>query len=506
VETNITPRHFAHSPSVRGAINLDTLFDHVNVDGIESFSRHKIQIMNTCGIIACVVGGIIGVILIVLLIMTCCRNTPNLPQQKRTNVANLSIAITPVETSLSTQPHRSELNQAHYQHAREPIYPPSPAYIPYTQEYVYTHNDDVIYPPMIYPDVESTPKYRQIPDSYEPTNQSPYLTERDDWWKHKESQESPKNMTPFWNPIQQAEVIEDVAPRRTIPPRKRFYAPPPPPSRPLRRRRVLHTSPGIIIGSYNLRIDVDPAPHDWKNRRSHVVDVLKNMNASIVGLQEVKNSMKRYLKSRFPTFEFVGAGRSRTSDESAPIMIDTSVWTIHRSDTFVMTQNQPTKCNRGVCSAATMFRNIGVAKHPRLVTWARLKNISGFTVDVYNTHFPLDDAIQHECAKILVKFIENTSKEIPVLMCGDFNNYHHPKSEVAPIAHFMKNGFMQDAHALADTPTFGSFTSIFTDRHKLDFIFYRGLESPTCAAVDDTVYSSERFRPSDHSAVVATFL
>jgi endonuclease/exonuclease/phosphatase family metal-dependent hydrolase len=267
--------------------------------------------------------------------------------------------------------------------------------------------------------------------------------------------------------------------------------------------KVTVQNPGLfVIMSYNIRVDVDKRPHNWKSRAHHVVANIKSIRPSVLCLQESSPQVKSHFQNSFPNWHILGDYRGRNSTEAVHILLDNNVWGQPTSNTFTLTEGGPVLCPQGACTAGTSF-NGTKDKYPRVFTHVvATYKASGHNVNFVNTHLSLDDAIQEASASQLVDFIQTLSG--PVIICGDMNSHYPPNVQGTPLSILQASGKLQDAHQLRDTPTFGSFQSIKPDIHRLDYILFKGLKCQY-AGVSDYRYGREGFRPSDHEAVHATF-
>ena len=78
----------------------------------------------------------------------------------------------------------------------------------------------------------------------------------------------------------------------------------------------------IKVISYNIRYNNPNDGKDiWENRRSSVVDFIKNENPDFLGLQEVTLSQLTYLNTNLTEYSYVGVGRDdgKTKGEYSPI-------------------------------------------------------------------------------------------------------------------------------------------------------------------------------------------
>ena len=93
----------------------------------------------------------------------------------------------------------------------------------------------------------------------------------------------------------------------------------------------------IKVISYNIRYNNPNDGKDiWENRRSSVVDFIKNKNPDFLGLQEVTLSQLTYLNTNLTEYSYVGVGREdgKTKGEYSPIYYKKSLFELLKTETF----------------------------------------------------------------------------------------------------------------------------------------------------------------------------
>jgi len=272
--------------------------------------------------------------------------------------------------------------------------------------------------------------------------------------------------------------------------------PPPPaaPRDPLKQFSVI---------TYNVRVDADKKPHNWDSRKKHVLKNIEQYAPSIICLQESTEKVKRYFHQTLPHFGIVSCRRALNSDEAVPILYNKNHWRKIFAQTYILTNKGPKACKSFSCNGATVFGGKR-ARHPRILTCVKLQNpVSKFEVVILNTHFPLDYDIQLGCARQIQSLLTKY-KNTPVILCGDLNSHYAPTDTASPLQQLLQQRQLQDSHGLIDAPTFGSFSALATESHRLDYI----LRSPRLTQVDAGISNytyGPGFRPSDHSLLYAVF-
>ena len=265
--------------------------------------------------------------------------------------------------------------------------------------------------------------------------------------------------------------------------------------------RIIDT---FSVVSYNIRVDTDPSPHTWNHRKAHVFQNINQYTPSVICLQEATPKVIKDFLVKAPHFESVGAWRSSNDFESSPILYDTRIWQKLESATYLLKGGGVRRCAVGACEGNTSFGKNLVAKHPRVMTHTRLRNGVNI-VNVLNTHYPLATSIQKKCSEVIASFISKKLGKEPVILCGDFNSYDGAVAPNTTIPHLMNAASLYDAHNGQDTPSFGTFGGHFKKgSKKIDFILYNHV-APISSVISDFRYGPQKFRPSDHSCIAATF-
>ena len=273
----------------------------------------------------------------------------------------------------------------------------------------------------------------------------------------------------------------------------------------------------IIIGTYNLRVDRDPAPHRWSDRVSHVLKNMQQSNASIFGLQEVEPRYLMDLAAKFPHMKILGAWRDESRTEGCHVMYDKNKWTLIEYKTYALGGSQARPCETATCGQGkTCFKSLGCDKHQRVMTHLALKSVeraNGTIIDLLNTHMPLKQNLQVACAEQIAIFAQDVIKRRPdtiVVVTGDMNTHHDPFELNTATKVFQDAGF-KDSMNWQDLPTFGPmqlFSSLKADSHKLDYVLIKqgplfkstGLFS---GSIVNFTYGPQSLRPSDHQLCIA---
>ena len=119
------------------------------------------------------------------------------------------------------------------------------------------------------------------------------------------------------------------------------------------------------------------------------------------------------IRGAFPDYSIIAIGRKGgNNSEAIPIMFDSNIYECYSNGTFWLSQ------------APDSVGSIGWdAKHPRIATWAILKNKnSERLICVVNTHLDhVGKNARLEGVKLIKRRMKNIAEEMPILLCGDMN-------------------------------------------------------------------------------------
>lgn len=231
---------------------------------------------------------------------------------------------------------------------------------------------------------------------------------------------------------------------------------------------------------FNVRYD-NPSDGEfvWKNRRSAVVKMIKELKPSVMGFQEVLDNQLEYLKKELSGYSYIGVGREdgKTKGEYAPIFYDKGALTLIQSGHFWLspTFDKPSKGWDAACE--------------RIATWALLEcKQSKKRFVCINTHFDhVGEKARLESGKMLLNNINALSDQIPAIIMGDFNTTVDDVS-LSPITSKFAN--VRDAQA------------VFGDQVAYTYIGF-GADQSERALIDHIFVN--HFRVADYRVVVENF-
>ena len=250
----------------------------------------------------------------------------------------------------------------------------------------------------------------------------------------------------------------------------------------------------IKVISYNVRYNNPNDGKDiWENRRSTIVNLIKNENPDFLGLQEVNHAQLLFLNSNLSNYSFVGVGRDdgKTKGEYSPIFYNNNLFDLIKSDTFWLSST-PDKISVG-----------WDASMERICTYAVFKSKTNKkNIWVFNTHFDhIGIEAREKSADLIISVINKlTGPEDYVVLTGDFNLLDDSK----PIMNLQSN-FNDTNKNLEKTDksygTFNNFKLNFVSKSRIDYVFEKNFELINSRHI--IVKTPEGRWASDHHPILA---
>ena len=250
----------------------------------------------------------------------------------------------------------------------------------------------------------------------------------------------------------------------------------------------------IKVISYNVRYNNPNDGKDiWENRRSTIVNFIKNENPDFLGLQEVNHAQLLFLNSNLSNYSFVGVGRDdgKTKGEYSPIFYNNNLFDLIKSDTFWLSST-PDKISVG-----------WDASMERICTYGLFKSKANDKVIwVFNTHFDhIGDKAREQSADLIISVINKlTEPEDYVVLTGDFNLLDDSK----PIMNLQSN-FNDTNKNLEKTDksygTFNNFKLNFVSKSRIDYVFEKNFKLINSRHI--IVKTPEGRWASDHHPILA---
>ncbi len=213
-------------------------------------------------------------------------------------------------------------------------------------------------------------------------------------------------------------------------------------------------------------------------------------------MQECRDdSQADFVKASLPDYHFYGLRREGSGDtalEMAPILFRKDSFQIIDQGCFWLSE---TPQIAGSKSWDSTFA--------RTATWLKLlQHETGRTLTFVNTHFDYQPVAIDESAKLLKKWLNQTDKDMPVILTGDFN----ADKESTAYRLLTGQGMLFDAYRQArpngeDEATFHGFGKS-EQMTSIDWVLVSRHFKVTEAKVDRT--HVEELYPSDHYPVAVT--
>lgn len=259
---------------------------------------------------------------------------------------------------------------------------------------------------------------------------------------------------------------------------------------------VLSYAQKMNVATFNIRMKTDSDVGNlWKDRYSHLTDLIKFHEFEIFGVQEAFKEQLNDMSAKLPDFKYIGVGRDDGADkgEHSSIFYDTKRFEVSKSGTFWLSPTDTEKPNKGWDAAL-----------PRICTWGIFKDKSNGKKFIFmNTHFDhVGIEARRESAKLILAKAKEFAKDLPLILTGDFN------IDETNEAYFTlaKSGVVQDVYDLAKikyepNSSFNAWGKNIQEKARIDHIFItKPFKVRKYGILTDTYMG--KF-PSDHFPVIA---
>ncbi|WP_185213972.1 endonuclease/exonuclease/phosphatase family protein [Sphingobacterium mizutaii] len=250
------------------------------------------------------------------------------------------------------------------------------------------------------------------------------------------------------------------------------------------------------VATFNIRMKTDSDVGNlWKDRYSHLTDLIKFHEFEIFGVQEAFKEQLNDMSADLPDFKYIGVGRDDGADkgEHSSIFYNTKRFEVSKSGTFWLSPTDTEKPNKGWDAAL-----------PRICTWGIFKDKSNGKKFIFmNTHFDhVGIEARRESAKLILAKAKEFAKDLPLILTGDFN------IDETNEAYFTlaKSGVVQDVYDLAKikyepNSSFNAWGKNIQEKARIDHIFItKPFKVRKYGILTDTYMG--KF-PSDHFPVIA---
>ncbi len=254
---------------------------------------------------------------------------------------------------------------------------------------------------------------------------------------------------------------------------------------------VLMQAQNLKVMSFNVRLSVDSdKENSWNNRKTDVLKLIEYYHPDVMGVQEPVPQQMKDLKAGLPQYNFVGVGREDGKDkgEYSAIFYNIEKLKVVKSGTFWLSET-PEVPSKGWDAAL-----------PRICSYAQFKDLkSGKQFWAFNVHFDHIGMVArvNSSKLILEKIKEFNTKNLPVILTGDFNLPENTE----PIQILSKNLddtlYKTIAPHYGPTYTWQDFDTNKIPEDRIDYIFVKGFKILTNRTINDRrdnlLYYSDHF-------------
>jgi len=261
----------------------------------------------------------------------------------------------------------------------------------------------------------------------------------------------------------------------------------------------------VKVGTFNVRLssngnwiaDVN-TPNAWVSRKEGFVQVFRNLDADVWGLQEVCPDQTAYFEKHLPEWEFVGDYRmaDRKSGEASSVAFKKDRFDVIEKGTFWLSETPDVP---GSMSWNTAF--------PRVCSYVFLKDRrTGAKFCFANTHLDhKSEEARKRGIELIVKRMRKIGNGVPIIFTGDHNCARD--AEPAKIARTL----LKDAADITEKPDPGPHRTYHNwgdpkRQARIDYIYVSdGIRVLDYATRDDRRPGTDLY-PSDHFPIIATLL
>ena len=237
--------------------------------------------------------------------------------------------------------------------------------------------------------------------------------------------------------------------------------------------------------SVNLRFGLaDDGENAWENRCKAFPLLFQHNKPDFIGMQEANNFQTRYLAQHLSGYRFIGVRNPSPATWQNNLIFYKREWTCLSKHHFFLSET-PYEMSK-----------LEGSRWPRQCVMGHF-GFQNRELVVITTHFDFEAKVQKRSAELVLEFLEQFPKGIPVVLTGDFNA--PPESSAHQT--FRAKGF-RDSFSGSHSSTFHGFTGDDLGEH-IDWILYKGhLEVASSRVIKrsfDGVY------PSDHYPILSRF-
>lgn len=257
---------------------------------------------------------------------------------------------------------------------------------------------------------------------------------------------------------------------------------------------VFTFSQNLKVMTYNIRLSLDSdKENSWENRKTEALKLMNYYHPDFFGVQEAVPQQMIEIKMGLKNYNFVGVGRDDGANmgEYSAIFYDNEKLEIIKSGTFWLSEH-PEKPGKG-----------WDAGYNRVCTYALLRyKKTGQEFWAFNTHLDNTGTVArlNSTKLILKKIKELNSKNLPIVLTGDFNSLENSE----PIVLISKE--LENAYTNSETKpygpkgTFNDFDINKIPAERIDYIFTKNFKVINFRTINDR--RENLLYPSDHFPIL----
>ncbi len=242
--------------------------------------------------------------------------------------------------------------------------------------------------------------------------------------------------------------------------------------------------------TFNVRGPFDRGLHSWENRRSGVVELIRNENPDVFGTQEGVLWQLDEMAAGLPEWDRVGVGREDgvLEGEQCAIWYRRESFALVDSGTFWLSETPEVPNSMSWGTACT-----------RICTFVRLSGSLG-SLAVFNCHTDHISRLAREKGIELI-LDRMAQHDGPVVLMGDFNAGEDSVPVQLALSRSLRDTFRMVNPDAQEVATYTSFNPWATVGEKIDYVFCSRHFKVVDASIVRTTFGS--LQPSDHFPVSA---
>ncbi len=257
---------------------------------------------------------------------------------------------------------------------------------------------------------------------------------------------------------------------------------------------IKSSSPLKSAMTFNIRLD-NPGDGEnrWDNRKEELVGLLAYYHPDVFGLQEGLAHQLSYIQENLKEYRMIGVGRDdgKEKGEYTAIFYNTTKLKLLEQSTFWLSDTLD-RVSKGWDAALE-----------RICTYGLFQQIKGGEkIYIFNTHYDhIGKLARVNSSKLLVsKIAELNTKNIPVILMGDFNSTP-AEDPIKILSNSLTDGGTNGIYG--PNGTFNGFDKYAILENRIDFIFTKGLSIQSYRHIDDKMENGNCV--SDHLPVLIEF-